>query len=121
MTRSEDILKFILKNQPCSADAIFTKGKIPKSRLSFKELETLVSQKKIQSIRINRKKIRYFVAHSKMSRDQEYKIARFFALQAGFDLNQKRIPKDIAKKFTVLIKSRIRILEIESKIGRAHV
>ncbi len=115
MSRKEDVLRFIKHNQPCSTDSIFTKGKIPKSVHTLEELNKLVLEKQVKTIISENGKTRYYVSFQTMNSTDKFKLVTLFSNQIVANLKKARFSKDIAERYSKLLKLRLRIFQIELK------
>jgi hypothetical protein len=107
--RKKQIINFVKNNQFCSKDAIFQKGKIPKSTPTNNLIETLVSQKKIKTIPTENGKIRYYV-HPVGSFDDWVKWAELSIIQ-GVPLTHS----DLERKILEFFRIRLRVLKAEGR------
>ncbi len=106
--REIEIIKIVKENPYCSLDTIFTKGRIPKSKVTIELVNRLVAENKIQS---SITKNRYYVGEDNWIKEFELVIK-------ASEADLKKDPKydnDLSRKILEFQKIRLRVLKSEEK------
>ena len=113
--RKELIIQFVKANPFCSKDGIFTKGKISKSRNTWKIIEDAVKEDKLKTLFSKNGKIRYYVPTEDMIitdlldaviTDLKYRL-RQFSKKYGLEF--------LVEKYTECMDLRLKVLKSEFK------
>lgn len=106
--RERKIIQYIQDNPFCSKDSIFTKNKIPKSRVTNELIEKLIDEKKIKTTSMKRK--RFYVKEINF-------LTRLEILVKDYAYENKFNPENYLDKIVVdFLKNRIKVLRAEQKI-----
>ena len=117
--RKKQIIDYIKNNQMCSKDAIFTKGKIPKSKATIDLLAILVSEGKISITRTEKGKERYHTDPKEWSFDLQWKHRKLKVRELRYRCNEiaRKTPKysPILTKYGRLLETRMMVLDFEKR------
>jgi len=118
--RKKEIIGYVKGSPLCSKDSVFTKGRIPKSKVTIELFAKLVSQKKILKKLDKRGKVCYYVKGTlpnpkeKLDTDDLVELLRNNADSIEKGLQNSDYPK-LRKKLIEFYKIRAKVLELERK------
>lgn len=105
--RGINIIEFIKKNPFCTKDKIFSKGNIPKSKATNQLIEDLVSQQRIKSTSM--KKRRFYV-------DEIDFLTRLEILAKDYESENRKNPYNLADKIAAnFLRYRTKVLRVEQR------
>lgn len=107
--REFDIIQFIEKNPFCTKDQLYSKGKIPKSKLTNELIGKLISQKKVKTTSMKKK--RFFVGEIDF-------LTRLESLVKDYANESKdKVRLSLNKMVTDFLKYRVKVLRAEQKFS----
>lgn len=122
--RKQEIIEYVKGSPLCTKDSIFTKGRIPKSKVTIKLIDKLVSQKILLAKQNPKGKTAYCVKNMLPNIKEKIKrrvkgdyveFLKWFAIIAG-NGNFLHRP-DLTAKFVKFLRTRAKVLEREKRLS----
>lgn len=111
--RKQEIIEYVKGSPFCTKDSMFTKGKIPKSKVTIKLIDKLVSQKNLLAKQYPNGKTVYCVKNMLPNKGDYVEFLKWFAIIAGIDNFLHR--PDLTAKFVKFLRTRAKVLEREKR------